>query len=96
MKRIGGLRRKTRGKLSKAKKDKGKISLRAYFQTFKLGDKVHLVVEPAIHKGMYHPRFMGKTGVVTGQTGRCYEVKINDLNKEKTVIVHPVHLKGAK
>jgi len=96
MKRIGGLRRKTRGKFRKDKKDKGKISLRAFFQTFKPGDIVHLTVEPAIHKGLYHPRFIGKTGVVTGKTGRCYEVKINDFKKEKTVIVHPVHLKGAK
>jgi large subunit ribosomal protein L21e len=92
MQRIGGFRRKTRNKLSKSVKDKGKISLRAYFQEFNTGDKVQLIAEPAIQKGMYHPRFMGKAGVIKGKAGRCYEVEIND-GKAKTLIVHPVHLK---
>jgi len=62
-------------------------------QTFNKGQKVHLIVEPSIHKGMYHPRFIGQTGIVKGVRGRCYEVAINDKGKEKLLIVHPVHLK---
>jgi len=93
VKRIGGIRRKTRYKLRKEKRGKGKISITNYFQSFKIGDRVHLGVESAVQKGMYHPRFMGKSGVIKGSRGKCYEVSINDFGKEKKLIVHPVHLK---
>ena len=95
VKRIGGLRRKTRYKFRKEKRRRGKISLTRYFQSFNAGDRVCLGVEPSVQKGMYYPRFMGKAGIVRGKRGRCYEVLINDLGKEKTLIVHPVHLKRA-
>ena len=93
--RVGGFRRKTRYKFRKEMRAKGKISLTDYFQSFNNGDRVHLGVEPAIQKGMYRPNFMGKTGVIKGKRGRCYEVQISDFGKEKTLIVHPVHLKRA-
>jgi large subunit ribosomal protein L21e len=93
--RIGGLRRKTRYKLKKPRRNKGKISMTRYFQDFSEGDRVNLIVEPAVQKGMYHPRFMGKSGFVTGKRGNCYLVEINDMGKHKTVVVHPVHLKRA-
>ena len=95
VKRIGGIRRKTRYKFRKEKRRKGKISVTRYLQSFNIGDKVHLNIESAVQKGMYYPRFMGKTGLIKGRRGRCYEVAINDLGKEKTLIVHPVHLKKA-
>ena len=93
VKRIGGLRRRTRYKFRKEKRNKGKISITRYFQSFNAGDRVYLGVEPAVQKGMYFPRFMGKAGIIKSKRGRCYEVTINDLGKEKTLIVHPVHLK---
>jgi large subunit ribosomal protein L21e len=93
--RIGGLRRKTRYKLRKEKRARGKISITRYFQSFNAGDRVYLDAEPAVQKGMYHPRFMGKTGIIKGKRGRCYEVAINDIGKGKKLIIHPVHLKKA-
>lgn len=93
--RIGGLRRKSRYKFRKELRAKGKVSLTNYFRAFNSGDRIHLAVESGIQKGMYHPRFMGKSGVIKGKRGRCYEVKINDFGKEKILIVHPVHLKKA-
>ena len=36
---------------------------------FEIGDRVHVVVEPSIQKGMPHRRFHGKTGTVIGQRG---------------------------
>ena len=93
MKRIGGFRRKTRYKLKKSPRQKGKINLTNYFQTFEEGDRVNLVAEPAIQKGMYFPRFHNRAGIIQKKTGSCYEVLIKDQNKEKMVIVHPVHLK---
>ena len=91
--RIGGFRRKTRSKLRKNIRDKGKISLKKYFQEFKIDDKVSLKAEPAVQKGMYFPRFHGKAGVIKAKKGNCYEVNINDSGKQKTLIIHPVHLK---
>lgn len=93
VKRIGGLRRKTRYAFTKEKRTRGKISVTRYFQSFNTGDRIYLGVEPAVQKGMYHPNFLGKTGIIKGKRGRCYLVTINDLGKEKTLIVHPVHMK---
>ena len=93
VKRLGGLRRKTRYKFRKEKRSKGKVNITRYFQTFNAGDKVYLGVEPAVQKGMYHPRFMGKAGIIKGKRGKCYEVAINDLGKEKTLIIHPIHMR---
>ncbi len=92
-KRIGSFRRKTRFKLQKNVRKKGKISLTAFFQKFKEDDRVVLVAEPAHHKGMYHPNFYGKAGVIKGKQGKCYQVAIKDRSKQKVLIVHPVHLK---
>lgn len=93
VKRIGTIRRKTRHKLGKKPREKGKISIRSYFQKYAQGERVVLKTNPTVHKGLYHPRFYGKTGKVVGMTGECCRVKINDQGKEKTLIVHPVHLK---
>lgn len=92
VKRIGGMRRKTRHKFMKPKRQQGKISLSRYFQSFDVGERVYLSVEPSVHDGMYHPRFLSRHGVIKGKQGKCYLVSITDINKEKTVIVHPVHL----
>ena len=93
MKKTGGLRRKTRGIFRKHRGDKGKLSLVKYLQFFNEGDKVQLMVESAVQKGMYHPRFYGKRAIVKGKKGRCYEVLIKDRGKEKILIAHPIHLK---
>lgn len=93
MARIGGVRRKKSAILTKSSRQKGKVSLKAYLTEYKEGDRVALKYEPAVFEGTYCPRFIGKSGIVTKKRGTCYEVKIKDINKEKTLIVHPVHLK---
>ena len=91
--RRGGFRRKTRHKLKKNHSDKGKISIKKYLQKFNEGELVQLSAEPAIQKGMYHPRFHSKNAKIIRQIGKCYEVMIKDGNMYKKLIVHPVHLK---
>ncbi len=93
MKRIGGPRRKTRHKFKKSLREKGKLSLTKFFQKFVAGDRVQLKAEPAVQGGLYHGKFHGKLGVVESKSGRCYNVRVKDINKEKTLIIHPVHLK---
>ncbi|MEM3126716.1 MAG: 50S ribosomal protein L21e [Candidatus Woesearchaeota archaeon] len=93
MKRIGKGRRRTRHIFQKTIRKKGKISISKYFQPLKDGDKVLLNAESAIQKGLYFPRFHGRTGEVIGKQGNCYMIKIHDKNKAKSIIVHPVHLR---
>jgi ribosomal protein L21E len=91
--RKGGFRRGTRYKLQKSSRDKGKLSMTRFFQSFNEGEKVLLTAEPAYQKGMYFPRYHGVVGVVNGKQGSCYNVAIKDHDKEKIIVIHPVHLK---
>lgn len=93
VKRTGTARRKTRSVLTKNIRKKGKISISSYFTQFNNGEKALLKVEPAVHNGSYFRRFHGKIAEIIKKTGTCYELKILDRGKEKTLIVHPVHLK---
>ena len=94
--RTGGLRRKTRSKYKKNVRDKGKISIRNYLQSFSVNERVALVAEPSVHGGMNHPRFQGDIGVIIGKQGSCYQVRIIDGKMEKKFIVHPIHLRRQK
>lgn len=91
--RIGGSRRKSRHKLKKDRRDKGKLSTSRHMQKFEIGKKVYLNIESSIQKGAYPTRFMGKVGVIKKQAGNCYGVSIKEGRKNKLLIVHPVHLK---
>ncbi len=91
--RVGGFRRKTRGKLKKTIQGKGKLSLRRFFQVFDINTQVRLTAESGYQNGMYFPRFHGKSGIVVGTQGICYKVRINDRGKNKDLIIHPIHLK---
>jgi len=93
MQHIGCSRRKSRYKFRKNVRERGKISVTRFFQPFAAGENVLLSVEPAVHSGLYHARFVGKRGVIGQKVGRLYEVAIKDQNKMKTLLVHPVHLK---
>lgn len=93
VKRKGRFRRKTRSKLRKSLRKKGKLSIRKYFQKFKEGERVYLKAESAIQKGMFFPKYIGKSGVIKRKKGSCYEVLVKDKGKEKILIVHPIHLK---
>ena len=41
-------------------------------------------------------QLQGRSGVIEHTRGSSYIVKINDMNKEKTYIIHPVHLRKLK
>ena len=88
----GGFRRKTRHKLRKRPRDRGKVSVSRLFQKFEVGEKVRILHEPSIHNGMPHPRFKNKVGVITEKRGNAVVVDIKDGNKTKHLISHPVHL----
>jgi large subunit ribosomal protein L21e len=92
VKRIGGSRRKTRSKLRKPEREKGKVAISKYFNTFEEGETVVLKPEPSVQKGMPLPRYQGKSGIVLGKQGKAFKVLIKDGSVEKMIIVPPVHL----
>ena len=71
---------------------KGKIKFSRYFQEFKKNDIVAVDKELAVQP-KFPKKLQGRCGVVIGKRGDSYIVKMNDLNKEKTYIIHPLHLK---
>ena len=93
MKRIGGFRRKSRQKLRKPLKSKGKQYVTYHLQSFEEGEKVLLKAEPNYHKGLFALKFHGKIGVVVGSQGECYKIRIRDGKKYKEVLSHPVHIR---
>jgi len=71
---------------------RGKIKLSQYFQEFKIGDRVTVIRELALEP-KFPSQIQGRSGVIETKRGNSYLVKIKDLNKDKTYIIHPVHLR---
>ncbi len=93
MKRPKGFRSRTRKKLRKHPRNRGKISISRLFQKLEKGDKVVIDIEPSYHKGMPHPRYQGRLGIIEGKIGRAYVVLIKDGGKIKKIYANPIHLK---
>lgn len=93
MERSKGFRSRTRHKLRKTPRERGKVPITRFLQQFEVGEKVCIDIEPSVHKGMPHPRFHGRVGEVVGKRGRAYIVKVRDGDKKKLIIALPVHLK---
>lgn len=86
-----GFRSSTRRKLKKSLRDKFKPG--RFIKEFKTNDKVVIKQDPSSQRGMPHPRFKGKVGVVTERRGNSYILEIYMGNKRKTVVSRPEHLK---
>ncbi len=91
-----GPRKKTRYKFKKEIRRQGIVPVTALIQKFDIGQKVHVVVEPSVQKGMPHRRFHGMTGTVIGQRGRAWLLSVRDGGKEKVIIARPQHLKAQR
>eukprot|EP01023_Acetabularia_acetabulum_P003260 TRINITY_DN1137_c0_g2_i1.p2 TRINITY_DN1137_c0_g2~~TRINITY_DN1137_c0_g2_i1.p2 ORF type:complete len:167 (-),score=31.15 TRINITY_DN1137_c0_g2_i1:150-650(-) len=72
-----GVRARTRDTFSKGPRDHGMPSLSTYLRVYKLGDLVDIKVNSAIHKGMPHKWYHGKTGVIWNVTKRAVGVEVN-------------------
>ena len=89
----GGIRSRTRQKLRKKPRQRGKLYPNKVLQEFKVGDKVRLLPDPMFHKGMPLPRNKNAIGTITERRGNAYVVEISDLGKKKLIISLPIHLK---
>lgn len=86
-----GKKRKTRKKLRKSVRDRGKLPTRKMTQELPLGSKVSIEIDPSVHRGQPHPKFYGRTGTVLGKQGRGYVINLKGENKK--VISGPEHIK---
>ena len=90
------MKKKSRDKMSKTVRARGISPVVRAIQEFERGAKVHVLIDPSIHKGMPHPRFHGKTAEVVGKRGRAFVLKVTDGDATKTLITLPEHLKAQK
>ncbi len=88
-----GYRRRTRSVMQKRARDRGLSPITKEFQTFEVGEKASVTLDPSIHKGQPHVRFQGKTGIVKGMQGKAYLLDIKDGDMMKEIIVRPEHLR---
>lgn len=93
VRRSRGIRSKTRQILRRKPREKGLSPITRALQQFEKGDKVSIVIDPSIHKGMPHRRYHGKTGDVEEKRGDAYIVKVRSGNAIKNIIVRPEHLR---
>ena len=96
VKRSKGIRSKSRNILRKRTRDGGIKSITRALQQFKEGESVNIVIDSAVHKGMPHIRYHGKTGKIEGKQGNSYVVGINDGKKHKTLVIRSEHLRRVK
>ena len=80
---------------SKHVREKGKVKLSEYFKKFDEGERVSVIRELSVQP-KFPLQLQGRSGVISGKRGNNYLVKINDMKKEKTYIIHPIHLRRLK
>ncbi len=91
MRRSKGFRSKTRKKL----KSEGKrITITEKLHEYAVSEKVVLKLNPAVQKGMPHPRYQGHVGNILCRRGNSYLVEITDGKKKKTLIARPEHIRA--
>ena len=91
--RSKGSRSKTRHKLSKHPRTRGKPPVTHSLRDYPPGTKVAITINSSIQKGMPHPRFQGLTGNVVERRGSSFVIELYSKNKQKTIISRPEHLR---
>ncbi len=85
-----GFRWGTRKRLKKAP---GAVGISRYVQSFDNGDRVIIAPTTSSHAGFPFPRFIGKSGDIVSKRGNCFEVRFNDGNAVKKLLLAPEHIR---
>ena len=92
-----GYRSSTRYKFSKGFRRNGAIRMKNYLTNYKRGDFVDIIVDGAIHKGMPHHQYHGKTAKVFNVNPRSIGVIVHKVVRhrkiEKRIHIRPEHLR---
>ena len=92
MKKSKGYRAKTRSLLRRKPRERGKSGLSKILRDYKKGDKVVIITDPSVHKGMPHRRYHGEIGVIADRRGRSYVISVKQGDAVKEIIVRPEHI----
>ena len=90
-----GYRRRTRSVMRRRVRERGLSPITKIFQTFDVGQKASVTIDPSMHRGTPHIRFQGRTGTVVGMQGKAYLLDVMMGGKKKQIIVRPEHLRKA-
>lgn len=88
-----GFRRGAKHILRKKPRERGLQPIGALLREYNQGDKVAIKIDSSIHKGMPHPRYQGKIGVISEKRGRAYVINLMEGKKVRTLIARPEHIK---
>ncbi|MGA2462170.1 MAG: 50S ribosomal protein L21e [Candidatus Bathyarchaeia archaeon] len=96
MRRSKGFRSRTRNLLRKKPRERGKIGLSRILRVYQPGEKVTIILEPSVHKGMPHRRYHGRVGVIHAKRGRSYVIHVAMSHQIiKQIIARPEHITPA-
>mmetsp|Transcript_107091 Transcript_107091/g.160094 ORF Transcript_107091/g.160094 Transcript_107091/m.160094 type:complete len:162 (-) Transcript_107091:78-563(-) len=100
MPRSNGYRCNTRDLFSRPFRKHGMPSLQTYLTVYRVGDYVDVVANSAVHKGMPHKYYHGKTGIVWSVTPRAVGVELNkkvgNRIMRKRIFVRIEHVQKSK
>ncbi len=87
-----GYRRKTRYLLKRKPRERGKTGLSKLLREYEADEKVVVMLDPSVHKGMPHRRYHGRIGVIAEKRGKSYVVNVSQGKAIKEIIVRPEHI----
>ena len=87
-----GFRSRSRGTFTKEVRERGLPPITRFLQTFEVGQKVIVRIEPSDPHGQPHPRYQGRVCTVVSRVGRAYKIAFLDGQKPKELIATPIHL----
>lgn len=88
-----GFRGGARSILRKKPRERGLQPIGRLLHEYESGDEVVIKIDSSVHKGMPHPRYHGKVGVIERKRGRGYMVKLVEGGKVRTIIARPEHIR---
>jgi large subunit ribosomal protein L21e len=88
-----GYRSRTRTLFRKKPRERGKVGLSRLLKTYNPGDKVTIMIDSSVHKGMPHRRYHGRVGIVKVRRGRSYVIEVAEGRQTHTLIARPEHIK---
>jgi large subunit ribosomal protein L21e len=71
------VRSRTRDLFSRPFRKKGYVPLYTFLRSYKIGDYIDVDVNGAVHKGLPHKIYHGRTGSIWNVTKRAVGVEIN-------------------
>jgi len=96
VKKSHGFRARTRALMSKNVRTRGLAPLSCILREYEVGERVNIVINPGVHKGMPHRRYQGRSGVISAKRGRAVVVDVPVGKAMRTIIVRPEHIRPSR